>query len=465
VGEATVPTLRDTLRQVGIDEHDWMRAAGASFKLAIEFVGWSGRSERDVYWHPFGGAHVPKVDGLSLAQYCTVGPGEQGSVARRCFASVPVCEARRAPRMIGDRPYEGAVDYAYHLDAIELARFLRSHAVARGVAHVDAKVVDTELDERGFIRSIRLDDGRSIGGDMFIDCTGFRSLLLGKALGVPFEDYGRTLLCNRAVAIGAPHEPGAQIEPYTTATAFPHGWIWRIPLYRRAGLGYVYSDAFTSAEDAEQTLRRVAGPTAQAQPVRHIAMRIGRHERLWVKNCVAVGLAGGFIEPLESTGIFLIEMGLRHLVQHFPNRSFDERVASLYNEVMAHHYEHIRDFILLHYRTSRRRDTEFWRAQQSEVVVPDALQGKLELWKSMFPIHEPMRGHGLFTDVSFACILSGMGLGPTAPPPLSAYGSAADAADEFRAIEQRAGRLVRSLPSHVELLDHIHGGRGAAVGH
>jgi tryptophan halogenase len=458
VGEATVPTLRETLRLIGLSEPDWMRACDATFKLAIKFVGWSGNGPAGLFWHPFGGLKVPRVAGLGLTHHWLRRSGETAGLAVRCFPSVALCEQRRAPRAIGDAPYQGEVDYAYHLDAIKFARYLKAHASARGVRAIEGKIVEVRRDDRGFLTAAVLADGEVVAGDFFVDCTGFRSVLLGETLGEPFESYGESLLCDAAVAMGVPHsseEP--EIEPFTTATAMPNGWIWQIPLFTRSGTGYVYSSAHLSRDEAEAELRRFLGPRSAEQPALHIAMRVGKRRRLWVNNCVAIGLAGGFVEPLESTGIYLIEMGLHTLATYFPDPAFDDGLARQYNRVMTRLYEHVRDFIVLHYCTTRRDDSEFWRRNRTGLRIPASLAEKLPLWRTTFPLNEGLYNPGLFPDESYACILAGMVHLPERPPPLLEYGPEADAEEEFLALERRGARLLQRLPSHRAFLDHLHG--------
>lgn len=408
VGEATVPTLRQMLRTIGIPETDLFVAAEATLKNGIRFAGWFNGS--DSFDHPFD---MPVVmDGYStMTHWLNL---KQRGRTTQTFAQAGVIQpalmdANRSPKLMGSTPYEAPITYAYHLDATQLARLLRDTARERGVIHVEGTVEHVETGPEG-IRAVQLASGARYEADLYVDCTGFASLLLGKALQVPFHSYADTLLCDRAVACPVAYdEPDAPLRSYTLATAQPAGWTWDIELQSRKGTGYVYSSRFCSDDEAVATLRRYnAGRTELAEP-RTLRMRVGRHERMWEKNCLALGLAAGFIEPLESTGIYLIEYALQMWLDHLPARAGARHTQQRFNQIMTEQYEELRDFVLLHYVISARRDTDFWRAYTEEVRVPERLAGLLELWKEKLPGSSDIdfRRQDLFGPHNWFFILAG----------------------------------------------------------
>lgn len=465
VGEATLPTLRRTLALCGIDETEWMVRCNASFKLAIRFVNWTGLPRRPVYWHPFGS--LPAPGGLSLTQHWLARHlrGDPTPLDEACAPALAACHARRAARR-GDEPaYSGPLTYAYHLDAGLFADYLKELGKARGVRHVVDEVTGVSLDGRGFVRALHTARQGDLTGDLFIDCSGFRGLLVNEALGEPFVSYGDALLCDRAVALPLPTDDAAQgIRPYTTATALGAGWVWNTPLFGRSGNGYVYSSAFLTPEEAEREFRAHLGPQSAGVQARHLKMRVGRTRNPWVKNCVAIGLAGGFIEPLESTGIWFIELGLYNLLLNFPDRRFAPGVTSEYNRLMARYYEHVRDFIVLHYCLTRRRDTPFWRANADHARLPDSLRARLDLWREMLPNGQKLDGWGLFKDASHAYILAGLGHLPDHPLPLLTPADGRAAESTFEELRREAGRMCDVLPDHYQYLLGLRGGEVVAGG-
>lgn len=458
VGEATTPSIRNLFNVCGIDETDWLVRCNASFKMAIKFVNWRGRPGADVYWHPFDG--MLRADGIPLSQYWLKEwlAGDTAPFDARCCSTIPACESKRSPRREGDPPFQGRVPYAYHLDAGLLATYLKHVGKERGVRHVVDNVRDVVLDERGYISHVRTDHHGDLQGDLFIDCSGFRGLLINQALGEPFVSFGDALKCDSAIAIPAPTEDWRYgIEPYTTATALGAGWAWKIPLFGRTGDGYVYSSKHISSDDAEREFRRYLGPSAEGVESRHLRMRVGRTRNSWVKNCVSIGLAAGFIEPLESTGIWFIELGLYNLAFNFPDKSFSPGVIRQYNDIMRGHYEQVRDFIVLHYCTTAREDTPFWRDNKYNPAVPDSLRANLETWSAMLPNHAQLLDFGFFKEFSHVAILAGMGWLPERPHPLLEYRDAGAAQEVFRAIQQESADLLATLPDLYSYLSALHG--------
>ena len=406
VGEATIPAIRRFNQILGIDEVEFLKATGGTFKLGIEFVDWGALGQS--YIHAFGmtggrpelrpthqywlrmkaqGVDVPDFDLLSLA----------GTAA----------QANRFTRSRGGQGAGGAPEltYAYHFDASLYARYLRTRAEAAGVTRIEGRIASVGLSpETGDIAGVHLDDGRTVAADLFIDCSGMRALLLGEALGEPYEDWSEHLICDRAVAM--PCANGPVLYNYTRAKACAAGWQWRIPLQHRFGNGYVYSSAFIGDDAAAAALRENLEGEALDAP-RFIAFTPGKRRRTWVKNCIALGLSSGFIEPLESTSIHLIHMGIRRLLSLFPARGVTEPLVRAYNQQSDTELRAIRDFIIAHYKVTDREDTPFWRYVK-HMPVPDSLKDRLELFASgglFFWDRDEC-----FTEASWVQVLIGQGL-------------------------------------------------------
>ena len=375
VGEATIPPLIDFFRVLGIDENDVIRKTQATFKLGIEFKDWTQPGHS--YIHPFGPTGFPK-EGVEFSAYW-LRHRERGRVSPLEEYSLQAIAARQGkfmrPVTLEKSPLE-TITYALHLDASLLAAYLRSYAEARGVRRTEGKVRSVALrPDDGFIGSITLDSGEQIEADLFVDCSGFRGLLIEGALHTGYEEWTQWLPCDRAVAVGC--ERTGPLSSYTHTTAREVGWQWRIPLQHRVGNGYVYSSQFLKDDEAQQTLlSSIEGhPLRDPLPLRFTT---GRRRLAWSKNCVAIGLAAGFLEPLESTGIHLIQRGIALLWQLFPDRGFRQADVARYNRQIAFEYERIRDFIIVHYNRTQ-REGEFWRYCRN-IELPDSLKERLELF-------------------------------------------------------------------------------------
>jgi tryptophan halogenase len=384
VGEATVPSIHHILDVVGVDEREFMQAADATFKQSIKYVNWLEKDGTG-YHHPFNRATLAPID-KSGANW--MASKRDIPFMETVSAQTLIAESNRAPKTADGQPFVAPLKYAYHFDAQLFADYLTKIATAAGVSHVRANVVKVNMGEAGLIESLDLDTEAQLEGDIFVDCTGFKSLLMEQALGVPFEDFSQWLFCNQAVVAQFSYEdyfPGV-VRPYTTATAMSAGWIWDTPTQTRRAIGYVHSTDFISADDAARELLGYQGVDENAADTRIVKFKVGKRQKAWAGNCIAAGLASGFIEPLESTGIYLAELAAVLLAEHFPYR--DEDLAPLafrFNRVVSNRYYEILDFINMHYCLTRRTDTEFWRTVQRPEHITDRLKAKLEHWRMKPP--------------------------------------------------------------------------------
>ena len=410
VGEATIPSMMDLLRFLDIDQADFVHHVGATYKLGIKFVDWL--TPNHSYWHPFGAFgtainrrpffhawHKAKADGLNPQ-----------------FNDFSLCSALgdagkfRFPDMSRPGPAAG-LRYALHFDAARVAVYLRAYSERLGVKRLERNVAKATQREDGFLDELVFTDGTRLGADLFIDCTGFRGLLIEQALQTGYIDWSNYLPCDRAVATQT--EMATPRTPYTRATARAAGWHWRIPLQERAGNGYVYTSANISDQDALDDLTTQLGETILGEP-RFLRFSAGRRRKLWSRNCVAIGLSSGFLEPLESTSIHMAISGVYNLLDHFPDKRFDQSNIDSYNAELIHELEHIRDFIVLHYCLTQ-RDEPLWRYVRS-MTLPDSLTERIERYRATGRIRP--KGGELFTDLSWFYIFDGMGVTPDAYDPL-----------------------------------------------
>jgi tryptophan halogenase len=467
VGEATFSTVRHFFDYLGLDEQEWLPQCAGGYKFGIRFENWGGAGH--YFYHPF--ERLRTADGFSLAEWWLLLGDRRKTFDRDCFVTHHLCEARRSPRLLNGALFATGMDgtlgrstleeqraqfpYAYHFDASLVAKFLAGYGRERGVRHIRDDVLEVARDQRGWISHVTTRHHGQLAADLFIDCTGFRGLLINKTLGEQFESFQDVLPNNRAVALQVPREDARQMNPYTTATAMGAGWIWTIPLFRRNGTGYVYSDEFCTPEQAEKTLRDFAAPGRDDLAANHIRMRIGRNRNSWVKNCVAIGLSSAFVEPLESTGIFFIQHGIEQLVKHFPDERWDPQLTASYNERIAHAVDGVKEFLVLHYRSAARDDTPYWKAAKVR-RIPDGLQGRLAVSRSHLLDEETIypRYHG-FEAYSWNAIQLGLGGQPPTPRPALAHIDPANAKREFARLAAEARQVVRSLPSCYDYLAAI----------
>ncbi len=407
VGEATTPSLKLTLEAIGIDEFDFMRSCEATFKHGIEFNNWL--NEEHSYFHPFQ-APIRANNEHFAKHWCRLNANDREKYAQLAGIQSELASKNFAPKKFRSGNFNGAIPYAYHLDAGKLAEFLKDQAKASGVDHIVAKVKRTEDDQEGNIRSIHLDNDTSLHPDLVIDCTGFASLFINRDKNNRFINKNDVLFCDSAVTTRVDINGLEDIVPYTKSTAQKNGWIWDINLTKRRGVGHVYSSKYTSEENAVNTLASYLRKDQDSFEYRKLKMRIGYHERQWRGNCIAVGLSGGFLEPLESTGIYLVEMAVWSLNQLIPRYlNGCKHTEDDFNATMVRHFENITDFIKLHYCISHRRDSQFWIDNCNTESIPESLKVKLEKWKCDPPNDYDFE-HGIvcFNSENYQYILYGM---------------------------------------------------------
>ena len=412
VGEATIPTIASFNRMLEIDEDDFIRRTKGTFKLGIEFVDWNRIGQR--YFHPFGNYGVT-LNGVDFHQIHARFGKEAGGAPLYAY-SLPSIAAQhgRFSRTANPQSPLGTLDYAYHFDAGLYARYLRTYAEERGVVRIEGKIGTVGQNaETGYVETVTLADGRQLSGDLFIDCSGFRGLLIEDTLKAGYEDWSAWLPCDRAVAV--PSTNGGDPQPFTRATARPAGWQWRIPLQHRTGNGHVYASKFIEKDDATALLLANLAGEQLAEP-RHLSFQAGRRKRAWDKNVVAIGLSSGFLEPLESTSIHLIQTGIAKLLALFPDTRFAEIERDEYNRLVKAAYDSVRDFIILHYHATCRDDSPFWDHVRT-MAVPDSLSRKLELFRAKGRVFR--YDDELFTVTSWVAVMLGQGILPTGHDPIA----------------------------------------------
>ncbi|MFC4307891.1 tryptophan halogenase family protein [Steroidobacter flavus] len=450
VGEATLPHIKTFNDQLGIDEAQFMRETRATFKLGIEFRDWGEPGDR--YIHPFGVFGEP-WGGVDFQHHWLRARqlGQQVAPFQEYSYAIAACRRNAFEFPHQDRKsVRASYAYAYHFDAGLYADFLRRWAIGRGVRRIEGLVRDISLSESGAIESLTLQSGAHIEGDLFVDCTGFRSLLLGAKLGVPWEDWSQWLPCDRAWAV--PCERGAEFTPYTRSTAQTGGWIWRIPLQHRTGNGYVFSSHFISDEQARDVLLGQLDGAPLGEP-RLLRFKPGRRVRAWIRNCVAIGLASGFLEPLESTSIFLIQAAVSDLLRLMPSpergRAVDPRLADEFNRLSDIQYARVRDFLILHYFANRRHGEPLWDYVRS-VPIPDTLTHKISLFLGRG--HVPYYKDGLFSRDSWLAVLFGQGLMPRAYDRLADNVSAEQVEQLMRWLHQAIASNAAAMPPHTDFV-------------
>ncbi|WP_285713417.1 tryptophan halogenase family protein [Erythrobacter oryzae] len=446
VGEATIPPIRNFNQRLGIDEATFVRETQGSFKLGIEFVDWGRKDHR--YFHPFGqyGAEFDTVPFYHhwMAEHLAgraPGPIDDFSMCWAMAKAGRFAHPSPDPRLI-----QSTFDYAYHFDAGLYAAFLRRYAEARGVRRVEGKVVDVTLRaEDGFIEAVTLDNGTRIEGELFVDCSGFRGLLIEEALEAGYDNWQHWLPCDRAVAV--PCERG-EFTPYTRSTAREAGWQWRIPLQHRTGNGYVHCSQFISEDEAAATLLANLDGKALADP-RPLRFVTGKRREFWKRNCVAIGLAAGFMEPLESTSLHLIQYGILRLIALLPDASMPPLLVREYNAQTSREYELIRDFLILHYKATERQDSELWR-YCAAMPIPDSLQYKIDHFRAHGTL--VAETHELFANPSWIAVYLGQGITPERAPALAQMRAQVPVAERLGQIRRAMDEAVAAMPSHGEFI-------------
>jgi hypothetical protein len=473
VGEATIPNLQKVFFGfLGLQEDDWMRRCNAAFKVAIKFQNWRrprAQDPGDYFYHLFG--LIPECENVPLSHYWALKQkkGDKQPLAYACYKEPPLLDAKLAPRhWNGSR----AMYYAWHFDAHLVADYLRDTAVSWGVNHVMDQLENVELAPDGSIGALHTKSGRKLSADLFVDCSGFRGLLINKALAEPFVDMNDYLLCDSAVATAIPHDDERHgVEPYTSAIAMDSGWTWKIPMLGRFGSGYVYSSKFATEDEASRDFCRLWNLDSKRVNLNKIRFRVGRNRRAWVKNCVSVGLASCFLEPLESTGIYFIYAAIYQLAKYFPDKHFNPILIDRFNREIETMFDECRDFIQAHYFASPRDDTSFWRANRHELRLSDDLKNKIETYKAGLAVNQPLSDvdgyygnfdwefRNFWTNSSFYCILSGLGVVPDQPYPRIRYSedSLSKADEVFQDIKRRSADLQAKLPTNYEFLRQLHG--------
>lgn len=461
VGEGTWPSMRDTLRRIGLSESAFVRRCQVAFKQGSRFDGWirgDAAAQGDRYYHPF---MLPVGHGDADLVQAWLATGSDRPFADVVSPSVQVCETGRAPKQAQTPDFGAVANYAYHFDAGLFGQMLREHAVRQlGVHHVIDHVEAVCSRENGDIAALQTREHGEIGADLFIDCSGLASRLIGQHFGVPLKSERAVLFNDAALAVQVPYaRADTPLAPCTVATAWAKGWIWDIGLPSRRGVGCVFSRAHAGEDEAQAALQaylEATGAPADRPAPRLIRFEPGYREQFWVRNCVAIGLSAGFIEPLEASALALVELSAQRLCDELPmTRGSLDAVARRFNDDFGYRWARVIDFLKLHYALSQREDSAYWRAHRDPATWPDRLRELLPMWRLRAPArHDFGRIDEVFPDASYQYVLYGMGFRPDAQPLSSAKLQAAQAC--FDEAARQARRFVAGLPGHRSLIDHLH---------
>lgn len=461
VGEGTVPMMRQSLQHLGISETEFILECDATFKQGIKFVDWTHnpiQGKPNYYHHIFD---YPQTHDINLTAYWLKNIKQNGnSYVDTLSIQGKICDAGLAPKLITTPEFQGAAAYGYHLDAVKFSALLAKNAVTKlGVKHLHAEVKDIIQYENGEIKSLLTAEQGEISADFFVDCTGFKSLLLGEKLNIPFTDKSDTLFVDHAVAIQVPYEnPNEPIACYTISTALKTGWVWDIGLKERRGIGHVYSSAYVSHEQAEQELRDYIGPIAESANSRLISMNIGYREKFWHKNCVALGLAQGFVEPLEATGLLVFDATAKMLAEQFPSSKLDMPfIAKQFNQRVKTSWDNVIDFVKAHYCLSKRDDSDFWLDNRASDSIPDSLKERLARWQYQPPNEYDFASKfDVFNMENYKYILYGMDFDTNLSDFQQRLNQDDYAQQVFENIKKQSDTALSKLPNHRELIDKIY---------
>ena len=412
VGEGSTPQLKAFMDKIGVEESDWMPKCNATYKVGISFADWSTKPGFNRYFHPFP-AQADRDNYRFFIYHCLL--RRQGldvdAHPDRFFLPAYLATNQLGPKATENFPFE--VLYGYHFDSHLLGEYLRDVAVRRGVRHIQGKVSEVRQNDVGDLDAIVLDDGSELEADFFVDSTGFRSLLLQQQLGVPFTSFSENLFNDAAVVM--PTAQGDEVNSQTVSTAMKHGWAWNIPLTNRVGNGYVYSSAHCSADEAETELREKTGLLDSDVDARHLTMRVGQVAKHWHRNCIAVGLSQGFIEPLEATALHIVQETVEAFMSNFETGDFTPKYQERFNDVVSQRFQGVRDYIVCHYRANSRNDTEYWRANAANENLSDSLKGILHTWLEKGDLTEEVKRQDIaqyYNTISWHCLLAGYGVFP-----------------------------------------------------
>jgi tryptophan halogenase len=446
VGEATIPPIKLFNQQLGINESEFLKHTHGTIKLGIQFIDWAKQEHQ--YFHPFG-SFGADFDQVPLYQYW-LRERSRGDTSELLDYSLAWCAARAGKVVLPNsdkRLVQSTSDYAYHFDAALYANYLRRYSEARGVIRCEGKVVDVKLrPDTGFIESVQLENGNIIAADLFIDCSGFRGLLIEEALHTGYQNWSAMLPCNSAIA--APCTKAGEFTPYTKATARTAGWQWRIPLQHRTGNGHVYCNDFISDAAAQDILVNSLDGDMLAEP-RQLRFTTGHRNKFWNKNCVAIGLAAGFMEPLESTSLHLVQTAIRRLIILFPNLDFNPHTEQEFNRLTLAEYIGIRDFLILHYKATARTDSEFWR-YCANMPIPDSLSYKMEQFSQTGQIVSTQTE--LFVNPNWLAVMIGQGIIPKHYPALVDYRNHIDASNILKSLRNTINEVVEHMPTHEQFI-------------
>jgi tryptophan halogenase len=458
VGEGTVPTMRQTLRMIGVNEAEFIRECDVTFKQSIKFVDWlhtPKQGHHHSYHHLFNYPHTP---GFDLTPYWLLNKGDKAYANNVSFQEI-ICDLNLSPKRMTDKEYVGTLEYAYHLDAGKFSKFLAKHGCNKlAINHQILTVKDVILSPDGSIKKLLAENGQIVTADFFVDCSGFSSRLMGQALKVGFISKGHQLLVNNAIAMQVPYaDENKEIPPYTISTAHEAGWTWDIGLSQRRGVGYVYSSNHTSHDRAEEILRNYIGDESIDLSARRIPMEVGYREKFWHKNCVAIGLSAGFVEPLEATALLTVEATAKLLAEKLPTTTLGMVYAEkTFNDISRHAWDKVIDFIKLHYYLSKRRDNDFWLDNVNPDTAPKNLLEKLDYWTFNLPTQSDFSSkYEVFQLENYQYVLYGMNFMTDLTQISQRYPHIELANKEIKKIKQHALLAQKSLHSHREMINKI----------